>query len=145
MTYLGFDFGLKRIGIATGNAETLTVMPLCTVYNRNGTPDWDAIDSVINEWSPISLVVGHPVQIDGTAQAITPHASGFARRLSKRYELPVYRVEEHYTSIMASDLIRDGRRQGTRKQTQRQDIDKIAAAVLLERWLTQQADSKDNG
>lgn len=138
MTYLGFDFGLKRIGIATGNAQTLTVMPLCTVNNRNGTPDWQAIDNIIEEWAPTALIVGHPLQNDGTEQAITPHATGFSKRLSKRYGLPVHRVDEHYTSIMASDLIREGRQQGTRKQTQRQDIDKIAAAVILERWLGQQ-------
>ena len=141
LTYLGFDFGLKRIGIATGNADTLTVMPLCTVLNRNGTPDWQPIDNAVQEWKPAGLVVGHPVQTDGANQDITPHACGFARRLGKRYDLPVHRIEEHYSSIMATDLIRDGRQLGTRKKTQRQDIDKIAAAVILERWFTRQHDA----
>jgi len=133
--YLAFDFGLRRIGIATGNATTGNVMPLSTVTNHHGTLDWKGIDAAIEQWRPVGLVVGRPVTLDGESQPMTREADGFMRRLRKRYPLPVYPADESYTSQQAETVIKKNRRDGLRGKTQKPDIDKIAAALILQRWL----------
>lgn len=134
-TFIGFDYGLKRIGLASGNSTTLTAMPLETISNHNGTPDWQRIDTLITEWQPTALVVGRPVQMDGTVQDITHHAMGFKRRLAQRYALPVFPADERRSSIEAAATIKKSRQLGLRGKTTVGDVDKIAATHILQRWL----------
>ena len=134
-TYIGIDFGLKRIGLASGNSGTATAMPLTTVANHHGTPAWAEIDAVIDQWQPVALVVGRPVQMDGAEQPMTREADGFARRLRKRYPLPVFAADERHTSIEAGQILKHQRRTASRGKTNKADIDRIAAALLLQRWL----------
>jgi len=96
---LGFDYGSKRIGVAVGNTLLETAAPLAVIKNVNGTPDWDAIESLIEEWQPSDLVVGWPLTIDGEMQDITHHVKGFAKRLEQRFELPVHKPSRHRTPI----------------------------------------------
>lgn len=133
--YLGFDFGLRRIGIASGNSTTRSAMPLTTVSNHNGTLDWQSIDAVVAEWQPTALVVGRPLQLDGSTQPMTREADGFIRRLQKRYQLPVHPADERETSKMAEQVKKNNRRNGQSGKTSKPDIDKIAAALILQRWL----------
>lgn len=133
--YLGFDFGLKRIGIATGSSVTVTAMPAKTVSNHCGTPHWATIDQLVKEWQPKALVCGNPLHMDETQQEIAQHAGGFARMLKRRYNLPVFLADERLSSVAAEATLREIRRAGLKKKTDKQDIDKIAAAILLEQWL----------
>ena len=133
--YLGFDFGLKRIGIATGNSATATAMPATTAPNHCGTPHWDTIDQLVKEWQPKALVCGNPLHMDETEQEIAQHARGFARMLKRRYNLPVFLADERLSSVAAEATLREARRAGLKKRTTKQDVDKIAAAILLEQWL----------
>ena len=138
-TYLGFDFGLRRIGLATGQSITGSASPLCVVPARNGEPDWHAIDATVREWQPVGLVVGIPVLLDGKDQAVTHAARRFAQRLRPRYELPVHEADERLSSAAAAGLIADARQTGARRRTRKGDVDRIAATLILEHWLNESA------
>lgn len=138
MTCLGFDFGLKRIGVSVGNHELGTARPLGTADNRHGTPDWTRIDRWIAEWRPTVLVVGLPLTVDGEDQAITAHVRGFVKRLRARCNCEVVTCDERYTSIEASSIIREQRASGQRRRrSTHADVDAAAAAVILERWFSE--------
>ena len=127
-TLLGFDYGRKRIGVAVGQQLTQSATALTTVRARDGKPDWEAINRLIAEWKPDALVVGIPYHMDGSEQDMTQAARRFCRQLGGRYRLPVHQVDERLTSYMAeSTLTETGKLQ--------QDIDPLAARLILEDWL----------
>jgi len=136
MTYLGFDFGLRRIGIAAGQSITGSASPVTTVSARDGAPDWQAVDAVVREWGPDALVVGVPVLMDGSEQDLTRRARRFARSLGQRYGLAIHEADERLSSASATGLIADARERGQRARTRKGDVDRIAATLILERWLT---------
>ncbi len=139
MTCLGFDYGQKRIGVSVGTRELGTARPLGTVANVNGTPDWQAIDALVNEWQPTLLVIGVPLDTDGQDQDITRHTRGFVRRLRSRCDCDVVTCDERYSSIEASEAIREQRARGQRvKRSTHADVDATAAAIILERWFAEQ-------
>ena len=86
-TCLGFDFGTKRIGIAVGQSLTGTASALTTLNTLQGKPDWDAISALIKEWQPDRLIVGLPVNKDGSLHEISKAAQRFGNRLNGRYNL----------------------------------------------------------
>jgi len=137
--YLGFDFGEKRIGVAVGTAATATATPLSMVRNINGRPEWDNIESLVEEWQPSALIVGLPLTDDGGNQHLTGLAKSFAKHLRRRFDLPVHLCDERYTSIEASRIIADNRKHHNRGRATREDSDKIAAALILEQWLNAKA------
>lgn len=132
--FLGFDFGLKRIGVAVGQSLTGTASPLVTLHSRDARPDWEGIAALIAEWRPAALVVGLPYNKDGSAQPLTERAERFARQLEGRYGLPVHLVDERYSSAQAEAVLRDNRREG-RRRVARGDVDAAAACIILEAWL----------
>lgn len=132
--YLSFDYGTVRIGVAVGNTLTGTAQPLGVVANNSGTPHWDDIDKLVQEWQPTGLVVGVPLNLDGEAQDITHHARGFVKRLKKRYQRPVFSADEQFTSMEAQHELQKMRARGQQGKTQHADVDKLAAALILERW-----------
>jgi putative Holliday junction resolvase len=93
-TYLGFDYGTKRIGIAVGNTVSGSATALDTIMVRNDQPDWDHITRLIAEWQPDSLIVGWPIQMDNSDNPVTPRARRFGNQLHGRYNLPVHHVDE---------------------------------------------------
>lgn len=137
-TYLGFDFGSKRIGVACGNTETKSSAPLLVVKNHNGTPEWNKIDSLVEQWQPCAMVVGIPRQLDGTLEAIAPHANGFMRRLQSRYAIPVFAADERFSSIEAHRGLKTRRQLGLSNTRQAGEIDKFAAAHILQDWFEAQ-------
>lgn len=143
VTYLGFDFGERRIGIATGQAITGSASPVATINAHKGEPDWHAIDTAIGEWQPDALVVGVPVLMDGTEQPLTQKARAFARKLAQRYTLPVHEADERLSSRAAEGLLADARAHGGRRRTRKGDVDRIAACLILERWLADRSDHGD--
>jgi len=131
---LAFDFGLKRIGLASGESLTGSAAPLAAVRNAHA-PDWTAIDRHIAALKPGQLVVGSPYNADGSPGALSAAASRFARALAERYGLPVARVDERWSSIDAAGRLKERRASGARRRrVRREDIDSAAAAVILERW-----------
>jgi putative Holliday junction resolvase len=131
---LAFDFGLRRIGLASGESLTGSAGPLAAIRNADA-PDWTAIDRQIAALKPGQLVVGSPYNADGSPGALSDAASRFARALEQRYGLPVGRVDERWSSIEAAGRLKERRASGARRRrVRREDIDSAAAAVILERW-----------
>jgi putative Holliday junction resolvase len=125
-TVLGFDFGLKRIGVAVGEPELGTAHPLPAVAR------FEDIPPLITEWQPAALVVGRPTSARGEPHAMTRRAEDFARRLERRFRLPVARVDERFTSVEAESRLR-----GTRHD--KKQIDSVAAQLILEQYFDEAA------
>jgi putative Holliday junction resolvase len=119
-TVLAFDFGLKRIGVAVGEAELGTAHPLPGI----AAPGFAAIDKLVKEWRPAALVVGLPVADHGE-HALEKRVRRFARQLSGRFRLPVATVDERYSSVEAERLVR-----GLKKKA----VDSVAAQLILEQY-----------
>jgi putative Holliday junction resolvase len=118
-TFLAFDYGTRRIGVATGNALTRSATPLTTL-SQQGDARFDAIGKLVSEWRPDALVVGVPRHPDGAPHDNTQRAQRFARQLHGRFKLPVHEVDERYTTTEARGA---------------QDVDAAAAAIILEQFL----------
>ena len=121
LTFLAFDFGVRRVGVATGNSVTRTATPLTTLAVE-GDARLAAIAALVDQWRPAALVVGVPFHPDGAAHANTARARRFARQLSARFGLPVHEVDERYTTTAA-------------KSAGSADLDAAAAAIILEQHL----------
>ncbi|NVK30591.1 MAG: Holliday junction resolvase RuvX [Gammaproteobacteria bacterium] len=132
---LGLDFGLRRIGVASGHTDSGLATPLTTVHNSADDINWPAIDKLISDWRPSALVVGVPVHMDGSETTTTPLAIAFIQSLEARYQLPVHHADERYSSREAVALIKENRQAGRRKRAQKGDVDQIAAALILQRWM----------
>ncbi|GAB4287759.1 MAG: Holliday junction resolvase RuvX [Methylophaga sp.] len=133
-TILGFDFGMKHIGIAVGQELTRTANPLMAIKARDGIPDWDQIDRLLQEWQPALLIVGLPLNMDGTEQEMTAAARRFGRRLHGRFKLPVEWHDERLSTYEALDHLGIRSKMDSR---QRSDVDQISAQLILQSWLNQ--------
>ncbi|MET0118810.1 MAG: Holliday junction resolvase RuvX [Sedimenticola sp.] len=129
-TLLGFDYGPSKIGVAVGQTLTGSATPLDTLRSVQEKPDWEGISRLIEEWKPEALVVGLPFNMDDTEAEIAPRARRFARQLEGRYHLPVHMADERLTSLEA-------KRQLGRKPKKIEELDAIAAKLILETWLTE--------
>lgn len=136
-TYLGFDFGLRRTGVAVGESLTCSARPLTTLQCREGKPDWDQVARLIEDWQPRALVVGVPYNDDGSDTSVTAAAERFARRLHGRFGLPVHTVDESLSSHAAERSLATSGRGGQRLRKHKAEIDKLAAAYILETWFTE--------
>lgn len=133
---LGFDYGKKRIGIATGQTITYSATPCKTLNQIDGNPDWPAIDAEIKQWHPQALIVGMPYHTDGSENKMTAAARQFAGELEKRFKLPVIEVNEALSSQQAEQILKENMKIN---QHNKQEIDKMAAAIIVQRWLDQQS------
>ncbi len=131
-TVMAFDFGLRHIGVATGNCLLGTTQPLPILKAKDGIPEWRALDDIIKEWQPDLLVVGEPLNMDGSASELSAQANKFARRLHGRLGLEVTMVDERLSSYEAKAISRE---QGHRGDFKRQPIDSFAAQLILRTWL----------
>ncbi|KQU75206.1 MULTISPECIES: Holliday junction resolvase RuvX [unclassified Rhizobacter] len=120
-SFLAFDFGTLRVGVATGNTVTRTATPLRTVA-AVGDARFAALGKLIAEWQPSALVVGVPVHPDGAPHENTVRAQRFARQLHGRFRLPVHEVDERYTTTEAHAMGAS-------------DVDATSAAIILEQYL----------
>jgi len=134
---LGFDYGARRIGVASGNRISQSARPLPALIANKGEPDWVRVDALLSEWQPEALVVGLPLTLDGGEQAITRGARAFASALGTRSKLPVHMVDERHTSQEAARRFAAQRAAGSARRRDVGNIDSLAAAVILESWLTQ--------
>lgn len=130
---LGFDFGTKRIGVAVGQELTRSARALETLKSRDGGPDWAGISRLIEQWQPAALVLGLPLNLDGSDHEITRLARRFGNRLRGRYNLPVYTIDERLSSAEAEALLAQ---QGC---FDKEAVDKVAAQVILQSWLELQS------
>ncbi len=134
---LAFDFGLRRIGIASGDTISGCAAPHSAVPVSDQGPQWQAIDRLLQQFRPDVLVVGAPRNADGSPGVMSPACDRFAAQLAARSGRPVERTDEFSSSIEATERLRVHRRSGQRRRrVQRGDIDSAAAAIILERWLS---------
>ncbi|NML15144.1 Holliday junction resolvase RuvX [Azohydromonas caseinilytica] len=123
-SFLAFDFGAKRTGVASGNTITRSATPLRTIHAESAAARFAAVEKLIREYQPDALVVGVPRHPDGAPHDNTHRAQRFARQLHGRFRLPVHEVDERYTSTEAEAA-------GAR------DLDAASAALILEQFLRQ--------
>lgn len=131
--FLGFDYGGKFIGVAVGSTTSGQAQPAATVrVSANKTPDWEQISRLVREWRPHELVVGLPLNMDGSEQAMTRAARAFGDRLRERYNLPVHMVDERLTTRAAKDVLYAAGIAGTRHK---EHLDEVAAQTILQSFL----------
>jgi len=138
---LGFDYGSKQIGVAVGQVITGQARELCTFKAQNGVPDWDKVAALVQEWKPDAMVVGLPLNMDGTPSEMSARAEKFARRLNGRFNLPVHTHDERLTTFEAKGerMARGGQRGSYRDNP----VDAIAAKLVLQGWLEANAGTFD--
>ncbi len=131
-TLLAFDFGTQRIGIATGQRITATAHPLNPIKARDGVPDWDVLQRLIDEWQPDAFVVGLPLNMDGTPSDMSRRAKKFAGRLEGRFHRPSFTHDERLSSYEAKGRVIA---QGGNRDFGANSVDGIAAQLILESWM----------
>ena len=134
-TVLAFDFGTKRIGVAVGQEVTGTASPLAALKARDGIPDWQQIAALYEEWQPHLVVVGLPLNIDGSEQEMTQRAKKFANRLHGRFKVAVETCDERLTTTDAKSMLFE---LGGYKKLTKDKIDSVSACVIFTSWIESQ-------
>lgn len=132
-TILGFDYGIKKIGVAIGQRTTGVVNPLETVFARQQKTNWPRISYLIEEWNPSALVVGVSYQQDGTENLVTQPMLRFSRQLEGRYQLPVFLEDETLSTRESKRMLLEEACVKARKLKNIQD--QVAAQLILQTWL----------
>lgn len=130
-TLLAFDFGEKRIGVATGETLLGSAHPLTTIHAESNDDRFAAIGKLVAEWQPVGLVVGLPTHADGTPHEMTRLAQKFGERLQRRFALPVFYADERLTSLDAEARLRET---GRNSKTAKPLLDAVAAQLILQTW-----------
>ena len=152
-TFLAFDFGTKRIGIAVGQELTKTATALTTLTRLDNKIDWNAIDQLFKEWQPQAVVVGLPLDGDGAETDISRGAKRFGNQLQARYHIETFWMDERLTSVEAERMIAashagkkprgGGARTGKSRVNKysagvKGEVDRLAAKLILESWFNQE-------
>ncbi|MFP1981156.1 Holliday junction resolvase RuvX [Lonsdalea quercina] len=133
-TIMAFDFGTRSIGVAIGQDLTRTARPLQAFKAQDGTPDWQKVEKLIREWQPELVIVGLPLNMDGTEQPLTARARRFAQRLHGRFGVAVELHDERLSTVEArSGLFA----QGGFRALDKGSVDSASAVVILESWFEQ--------
>lgn len=133
-TLLSFDFGLRWIGCAVGQTLTGTASPQASLQAKDGIPRWEDIDKLMTEWKPDAVVVGLPLNMDGSVSEMSQRAKKFGNRIHGRFGVAVHFADERLSSFEArGDIIDDT---GSR-DFKNQSVDSRSAAIILESWMRQ--------
>ncbi|MBT9430993.1 Holliday junction resolvase RuvX [Candidatus Sodalis endolongispinus] len=131
---MAFDFGTRSIGVATGQRITCTARPLTAFKAREGVPDWQQIEKLLNEWRPETVVVGLPLNMDGSEQPLTARARKFANRLHGRFGVQVVLHDERLSTVEARAGLFE---RGGFRALEKGKVDAGSAVIILESWLEQ--------
>ena len=134
-TVLGFDYGTKSIGIAIGQAVTGSANPLLSIKAVDGIPNWDEIGKLIQEWQPDLVVVGLPLNMDGTEQEMTQRARKFANRISGRFGVKVATQDERLTTADTKERLFE---LGGFKALTKGQVDAVSAVLIIESYFENQ-------
>lgn len=133
-TLLAFDFGTRSIGVAIGQRITGTARPLAALKAQDGTPDWNAIARLLKEWQPETVIVGLPLNMDGTEQPLTARARNFANKIHGRFGVPITLHDERLSTVEArAGLFEHGGFRALNKGS----VDSASAVVILESFFDQ--------
>lgn len=134
-TLLAFDFGMKRIGVAIGERRLGAARALGTITAEANDARFAAIEKYLKEWRPSRLVVGRPLNDDGSAHEMTARCERFANQLRGRFQLPVEFADERFSSLTADEQLRNSGGGGWRER--KQQLDAQSAVVILNHWFAQ--------
>lgn len=134
-TLLAFDYGLRNIGLAQGNTLSRTTQELKPLKAKDGTPNWEEIKKILDEWQPELVIVGLPLNMDGTESELSTRARKFANRLHGRFGVAIELMDERLSSFEAKE---EASERGQYSNYSKQPIDSIAARLILESWLASQ-------
>ncbi|AHK18335.1 Holliday junction resolvase RuvX [Yersinia similis] len=135
-TIIAFDFGTKSIGVAIGQEVTGTARALTAFKAQDGTPDWQKVEKLLKEWQPNLVVVGLPLNMDGTEQPLTARARRFANRLHGRFGVQVALQDERLSTVEARANLFD---RGGYRALDKGSVDAASAVIILESWFDEQA------
>ena len=125
MQIIAFDYGEKKIGVAVGQTSTNTSSPLKVIFNNHGKVNWDEINSLLNEWNPDLIIVGKPLNMDGTESEVMKKVDKFYNNLMKIYKARYEYVDERLTSFEAKEILKDNKVEL---------VDANAAKILIDNW-----------
>lgn len=137
---LAFDYGTRRIGVASGQEMLGTGQPVAMMPARDGIPDWSRVEALLQEWQPDLVVVGLPLNMDDTENEMCARARKFGNRLHGRYHVAVEMVDERLTSFEAKGEVMAA---GGSRDFGRHGVDDRAAVLILETWFGLQRDRVD--
>jgi putative Holliday junction resolvase len=133
---VGIDLGTRRIGVAVSDGLGLTAQPHVTIARHGGARDLDAIAAVVKEWEARLVVLGLPLDPVGNEGAAAKSARAFAERLRGALSVPVELIDESFSTVEAESVLLEADLSRARR---RQVVDRVAAAVILQRWLDREA------
>lgn len=133
-TLLAFDYGTKNIGVACGQSITGSANPLPPLKAKDGIPDWNQIEHLLKEWKPDLVLVGLPLNMDGSESELSVRAKKFANRIHGRFGVKVTTVDERLSTFEAKGEVM---KQGGSRDYKNNPIDSIAARIILQGWLDQ--------
>ena len=125
MQIVSFDFGVKKIGVAVGQTKTRTSSPLDIIFNKNNKINWNSIQSIVEEWRPELILVGKPLNMDGTDSEIMKKVDAFYKKLESLYDAKFEYVDERLTTFEARDIL---------KENNVETVDANAAKILIDNW-----------
>ncbi|MCP5163244.1 MAG: Holliday junction resolvase RuvX [Hahellaceae bacterium] len=135
-TYLCFDFGTRRIGVAVGRDALGTATELAPLPAKDGVPQWPMLEKLVGEWLPDGFVVGLPLNMDGSENEMSLRATKFAKRLQGRFGKPFFMMDERLSSFEAKGMVMQ---KGGDRDFGRNSVDGLAACLILESWFAAQA------
>lgn len=137
MIVIAFDFGLRRIGVAAGNSITGKATPLTILAAKQGKPQWHQVQELIQQWQPNTLLVGWPLNMDGSESEFCTKVKRFANRLQQQTHLEVLLFDERLSSVEARQLVADTKNHS-------EPIDALVASLILESWFGHQQSKHQN-
>ena len=125
MQIVAFDYGTKKIGVAVGQTETYTSSPLQIIYNEHEKTNWNEINILIDEWNPDLILVGKPINMDGTESDIMKRVDNFFKKLEKISNVDCEYIDERLTTFEAKEILGENRVA---------EVDAHAAKILIDNW-----------
>ena len=131
--FLVIDFGTQYLGIATAQMLTQSAAPLAPLKAKDGVPNWQELEELLAKWQPDVLLIGMPLNMDGSINEITLRANKFRNRLAEKFQLPVFGVDERLSSFAAKEHLLGQGRQA--KNFKADNVDGEAAVCIFQTWL----------
>ena len=125
MQIVAFDFGTKKIGVAVGQTATYTSSPLQIIINKDNKVNWSEISILMNEWNPELIIVGKPLNMDGTDSEIMKQVEKFYEKLKNTFDVNLEYIDERLTTFEAKQILED---------TDIDQVDANAAKILIDNW-----------
>ena len=137
--YIAFDYGLKKTGVAIAQSITKTASPLLSLKMINGEPDWEDIDSIFENFKPNCAILGMPIKQINESNSLNERINSFSSKIEKRYQISIGFINEHLTSKIAKDKLKEQRQEGILlRQIKKGQIDSMAATIILQEWMNRE-------